>query len=141
MSVERSEGATQAALDALFASAAQEGRTLTATEVMRTIGLKRTSINVTYPHINERRKAHNLALKEQPGPETPQRRAIEEQVRELQQTISELRTQLRGESERSEQYAQVIRQLALDNHELRLLHPNLSDARGRFNRAETADER
>lgn len=132
MRVEASQEAMQVALDDLFASARKECRPLTSAEVMQSIGLKRTSINVTYPHINERRKAHNRAIALQESATPTRRASVEEQVRKLQETVSELRSALRGETERSEQYAQVIRELALQNHELRLLHPNYTDARGRF---------
>ena len=118
-------------LDALFVAAKAEQRRLSADEVMRAIGLKRTSINSTYAHVNERRKAHNLSISSDASGISSNARNGGE-VATLRITLAEVRRELVAEQKRSERYAVVIRQLALENHQIKHGDGVITDARGRF---------
>ncbi|MCS6559091.1 hypothetical protein NYQ31_11840 [Curtobacterium flaccumfaciens] len=119
-----------AILDAIFASAASEGRKLGAAELMHAIGLQRTSIYSTFAHVNVRRIEHNQRLTaEQPSHAAPARRAREDAHAA---TVARLTSQLERERARSEQYAQVIRRLTIANHELQYGGGVVTDGRHRF---------
>jgi hypothetical protein len=125
----------EAILDDIFAAALRERRELTAGELMGAIGLKRTSINATYPHVNARRKAHNSAI--MPSQTAPRSggNEHEKEIRRLREMNAGLRSQLDEERSRSEQYAKVIRHLSLENYDLKHSDRRVTDARDRFGRS------
>ena len=117
--------------EVLFEDAARERRILTAGEMMRAVGLQRTSIYATYPHINERRRQHNASLR-RGGRAQGSISGVHERLAALTSKNAELRSELKAERERAAQYARVIRMLTLENHQLRTDTGRLTDARGRF---------
>jgi hypothetical protein len=126
------ESQPEAIIESIFAEAKRDGRPLGAEELMRAIGLKRTSINSTYAHVNERRKIHNASLFASESTTTASVPDKETAHTDLRRMNAQLRRELQAERERSEQYAKVIRHLALENHQLKYADGSLADARQRF---------
>lgn len=123
--------AIAARLDAVFAEALSEQRTITADELMHAIGLQRTNIYTTYSHINDRRKRHNASLSPLASPRGSDSKA-QQQITELKAKNARLRTELKAEQERAAQYARAIRLLTLENYQLSIGGAKITDARGRF---------
>lgn len=137
----RADTEAERIIDALFAAAERERRQLSADELMRAIGLKRTSINSTYAHVNERRKRHNDAIfSEDQDPQRPGVRAKSDTTK-LRAALAELRREIAAEQRRSEEYAKVIRRLTLENHQLRHDNGDLIDARKRFGKSISGHDR
>lgn len=119
-------------IDAIFAQAQQDMRPLGADELMRAIGLKRTSINSTYAHVNERRKLYNAGLSKTASTDRRSDGRGEAARSKLRTANAQLRRELQAERNRSAQYAKVIRHLALENHQLKNADGAVTDARQRF---------
>lgn len=122
----------EAIIEGIFLEAQRNERRLTADELMRAIGLKRTSINSTYLHVNERRKQHNASLVEAERISGRAAGRGETERDKLRSDNAQLRQDIQAERKRSEQYAKVIRHLALENHQLKFGGDSVTDARSRF---------
>lgn len=126
------DACVESIIERIFLEAETAGRHLGADELMRAIGLKRTSINSTYSHVNERRKRHNATLIEAGPLNLRDGEGGKTDLTKLRSDNARLRREIQAERKRSEQYAKVIRQLALEVSRIKHEDETVTDARSRF---------